>query len=83
MLMDDFSEKSGIVALILAFHLGFFGAHNFYVGKTGKAIFYIFTFGGFFVGSWIDIAKILLNKFKDKEGKILDFHGEIKSIFKK
>lgn len=81
--MDEISDKSGIVAFILAFFLGGFGAHNFYVGKIGKGIFYLFSFGGFFIGVWIDIVKILINKFKDKDDKILDFHGEVKNMFKK
>lgn len=81
--MEEFSERSGIVAFVLAFFLGGLGAHNFYVGKTGKGIFYIFSFGGFFIGCLIDEIKILSNSFKDKEGKVLDFRGEVGRIFKK
>ena len=81
--MNEFSDRSGIVAFILAFLLGGFGAHNFYVGKNRKGIFYIFTCGGFFIGTWIDIIKILTNSFKDKDAKVLDFHGEVRNIFKK
>ena len=32
------SRKSRLVAFLLAFFLGMFGAHRFYVGKTGTAI---------------------------------------------
>ena len=81
--MDEFSDKSGIITFILAFFLGGLGAHNFYVGKIRKGIFYIFSFGGVFgIGYLIDMIKILTNSFKDKEGKILDFHGEVKDMFK-
>ena len=81
--MNEYSDKSGIVAFILVCFFGYFGAHNFYVGKTRKGMFYLFSFGGFFIGCLIDEIKILSNTFKDREGKILDFHGEVKNIFKK
>ena len=32
------NSKSKVVAALLAFFLGYFGVHNFYLGYTGKAI---------------------------------------------
>lgn len=36
--MKNISEKSRMAAFLLAWFLGCFGAHRFYVGKTGSAI---------------------------------------------
>jgi len=80
--MNGFSDRSGIMAFILLIFFGCIGAHNFYVGKTAKGIFYMFTLGGFIIGYLIDGIKIVRNTFKDKEGKVLDFNGEANHIFK-
>jgi TM2 domain-containing membrane protein YozV len=60
--MDDFQKqllnetrynaekKSIAIAYILFFIAGGFGAHRFYLGKTGTAFLFIFTFGG--LGVW-------------------------------
>ena len=55
-------------ALILCIFLGMFGFHYFYVGRIGKGIFYLFTFGFFLFGWFFDIFKILLGDFRDKYG---------------
>ncbi|GAI29717.1 unnamed protein product [marine sediment metagenome] len=34
----DVSQKSRLAATLLAWFLGYFGAHRFYIGKTGTAI---------------------------------------------
>ncbi|HEY1843428.1 MAG TPA: NINE protein [Buttiauxella sp.] len=34
-------SKSRITAAVLAFFLGWFGAHKFYLGKTGQGILYL------------------------------------------
>ena len=36
--MADVSEKSRLATTLLAWFLGIFGAHRFYLGKTGTAI---------------------------------------------
>jgi TM2 domain-containing membrane protein YozV len=66
------SEKSGIVALLLVLFLGYFGAHRFYVGKTGTAILQILTFGGFGIWILIDLIMIIVGKFEDSDGKVLE-----------
>ena len=48
-----------IIALLLCFFLGFFGAHKFYEGKIGMGIVYIFTGGLFFIGVVIDFIALL------------------------
>ena len=62
------SPKSRLVTLLLAFFVGYLGVHNFYVGKTGKGIAYIFTCGLFGIGVLIDIIQIALGNFTDSDG---------------
>lgn len=61
------SNKSKMVSLLCIF-LGYFGAHQFYVGNTKKGILYFLTFGLFGIGWLIDIILILLGSFKDVHG---------------
>ena len=71
--MAEISEKKRLIAFLLCFFLGCLGIHRFYVGKIGTGILQIVTIGGFF-GIWvlIDFIMIILGKFSDKEGKILE-----------
>jgi TM2 domain-containing membrane protein YozV len=48
-------EKSVGIAYLLWFFLGALGIHQFYLGRTGRAISYIFTFGWLGVGLLIDL----------------------------
>jgi TM2 domain-containing membrane protein YozV len=61
-------QNQWIVVLLLAFFLGFIGAHRFYVGKNGTGILMILTLGG--IGLWIlyDLIIIITGNFKTKEG---------------
>jgi hypothetical protein len=43
------------IAYVWWFFLGGVGAHQFYLGKTGRAISYIFTFGWLGIGILIDL----------------------------
>ena len=62
---------------MLAFFLGMFGAHRFYVGRTGSAIaMLILTFtvvGALITVVWhlIDWIMILIGSFEDEDGKLL------------
>ncbi|HEO66323.1 MAG TPA: TM2 domain-containing protein [Spirochaetes bacterium] len=47
--------KELVVAYLLWFFLGFYGAHKFYLGRTGTGVFYLFTAGGFVIGWFIDL----------------------------
>ena len=73
------SEKEGWMALLLAFLLGAFGAHRFYVGKTGTAITMLVLtltiFGMLISGIWalIDMIIIICGNFTDAKGKKLKF----------
>ena len=67
--------KSRKTAIILAFTLGMFGAHNFYLGYTGKAIAQIvlsLCFGAGAVWGLIEGILILCGKInKDAKGNPL------------
>jgi len=62
------TDKRILPAAILCFFFGIFGAHRFYVGKTGTAIFMIFTLGGLGIWAMIDFILIVVGAFKDDEG---------------
>lgn len=49
------SQKSVGVAYIWLILLGLFGAHQFYLGKTGRAILYLFTLGILGLGCLVDL----------------------------
>ena len=46
--------KSKTTAYLLCFFLGYLGAHKFYLGKVGMGILYLFTFGIFGIGWFLD-----------------------------
>lgn len=78
------TDKNKIVAALLAFFLGGFGAHKFYLGQTGMGIVYLLaTFLGaflFFLGpivigiiSFVEFIMFLVmsdEKFAEKYGKV-------------
>ena len=63
------SEKSKFSCFFFALLYGMFGGHRFYVGKTGSAFLYLFTFGLLGFGVFFDIITILNDCFEDAEGK--------------
>jgi TM2 domain-containing membrane protein YozV len=71
------SNKSRTTALLLCLFLGGFGAHRFYVGKTGTAVFQLIlslSFIGLFIsGIWafIDLIMIATGNFTDDKGETL------------
>jgi TM2 domain-containing membrane protein YozV len=70
--MAEVSEKKRLVAFLLCFFLGGIGVHRFYVGKVGTGIAQILTLGGLGVWTFVDFIMILVGKFADKEGKLLE-----------
>lgn len=62
------SDKSRLVAILLAFFVGVLGVHRFYVGKIGTGILWLFTLGFLGVGALIDIIIIAAGSFKDSDG---------------
>jgi TM2 domain len=65
----DASPRFRLVALLLCWFLGIFGAHRFYVGKIGTGILMIFTLGGLWIWWLVDFIMIICGAFKDKEGR--------------
>ena len=59
------------MALALAAVLGPFGAHRFYVGKTGTGLLMLCTLGG--VGLWYlyDLILVSGGSFRDAEGRLV------------
>ena len=68
---DDFegaSDKNRLLTALLAFCFGVFGAHRFYVGKTGSAVAQLLTLGGLGIWAFIDFLIILFGEFTDSRG---------------
>ena len=49
------SDKSLGLSYLLWFFLGFLGVHHFYLGKVGRGIGYLLTFGWFMIGLVVDL----------------------------
>lgn len=62
------STKGIIATLLIAIFFGWLGLHRLYVGKWKTGLLYMFTFGGFGVGWFIDVARIVFGNFTDKDG---------------
>jgi len=65
----DPSDKSRGVATALAALLGPFGAHRFYVGKTGSGALMAATLGGLGVWWLYDLIVVVAGDFRDAHGR--------------
>ncbi len=65
------SPRSRTVATILAGFLGVFGAHRFYVGKTGSAVVQLCTLGGLGIWAIVDFILVASGSFRDAEGRLV------------
>ena len=63
------SDKKRLLAALLCFFFGVFGAHRFYAGKVGTGIVQLLTIGGLGIWTMIDLLIILFGEFTDSEGK--------------
>jgi len=62
------TDKRILPAFLLCFFVGCFGAHRFYVGKTGTAIAQLFTLGGLGIWALVDLIMIICGAFTDAAG---------------
>lgn len=65
------SDRSRGVALALASLLGPFGAHRFYVGKTGTGIAMLLTLGGAGIWYLYDLILVAGGSFRDADGRLV------------
>ena len=65
----DPSDKSRGIATALASLLGLFGAHRFYVGKTGSGALMAATLGGLGVWWLYDLIVVAAGDFRDGQGR--------------
>ena len=65
---DYSSHKSKAITLLLCIFFGYMGIHQFYSGKIGMGILYLFTGGLFGFGWIIDIIRVALGVFRDSRG---------------
>src|SRR4051812_20377707 len=65
------SNKSRGVATALAALLGVFGAHRFYVGKTGTGVLMLCSVGGLGIWYLYDLILVAAGSFRDAEGRLV------------
>jgi hypothetical protein len=84
--MANMSDKSRGIAFMLAIVLGVFGAHRFYVGKTGTGLLMLVTVGGLGIWYLYDVIMVASGSFRDADGRRVlrwdpegadDVHGEL------
>lgn len=65
--MDLSNKENRILMFFITFFTGCFGVHCFIQRNYKKGVFYLFTFGGFFVCWLYDIFKSFFDIFKDEK----------------
>jgi TM2 domain-containing membrane protein YozV len=75
LLLYDANRKSALIAYILWFFLGWFGAHNFYLGRKGvgiaQVLLTITVIGWFITFVWVLIDAFLIPGWVRRENNLL------------
>lgn len=79
MMMAQKPQKELLIGVLLALFLGAFGAHNFYLGYTGRAVAQLlitvltFGLGGIITGIWalIELIMMATGSLPDADGRPL------------
>jgi len=69
--MTNISTKSRLAVTLLAWFLGVFGVHRFYLGKIGTGLLMFLTIGGFGIWALIDFICAVCGIMRDKEGLVI------------
>ena len=62
------SPKSRLAVTLLAWFLGIFGVHRFYIGKVGTGLLMLFTLGALGIWAFIDFIVAIAGEMKDNNG---------------
>ena len=75
LLLYDANRKSAVIAYILWFFLGWFGAHNFYLGRKGvgvaQVLLTISVIGWFVTVVWVLVDAFLIPGWVRRENNLL------------
>ena len=58
----NYSNDVDVWLAVVCFFVGVLGIHRFMLGQTGLGFVYLFTFGFFFIGAFIDFWNIISGK---------------------
>lgn len=61
------STKRLTITLLIAIFFGWLGLHRFYLGKWKTGLLFMFTFGVLGIGWAIDVVRLLMGNFTDKD----------------
>ena len=61
-------SKAG--AILITWFLGGLGVHRFMTGKIGTGILWLLTCGLFGIGWLVDLIRVIMGKFTDKNGDV-------------
>ena len=67
------------ITLLLCFFVGFLGVHRFYTGSMLLGVGQLLTFGGCGLWTMVDFALILMNTYRDGNGRLLVKNGFAKT----
>jgi TM2 domain-containing membrane protein YozV len=75
LLLYDANRKSAVIAYILWFFLGWFGAHNFYLGRKGvgiaQVLLTISVIGWFITLVWVVVDAFLIPGWVRRQNNLL------------